>query len=208
VILATICQPASYRPPAHERTHRIRAKLHAYRSFRFRSLYRESGRRSGTAAIEKRRFHFLNDVTALITASSLKCDDTFVGFARLLFVHHSLLQPDGVTVQHGLEHPPVVDLKKSEERSIIDATGVLKTAHERVNQRPVRNGFAELGRLAVFKIRMHLVEVAAETGEIDNIGGCDRARGAYQRLADLEVFEIFAARFFSVVMFIILLMRS
>ena len=100
---------------------------------------------------------------------------------------------NGVSVLHRIKHPPAIDLKQCEERAVIDAARILQAAHDGVNERPVSNRLAELSGLAVFKIRVNLVEIAGKAGKVHDVGLGDRAGGGYQLVADFEILEVAAS---------------
>src|SRR5258707_6441018 len=114
----------------------------------------------GAAPIHEGGLHFLRDRTVLLDALALKSDNASIIFAGFFLLQHTGMHMNCVSMLHRAQHPPAVDLQQREKRAIIDTTRILQSAHDCVNEWPVRYRLAELGRLTVFEIGVNLVEVA------------------------------------------------
>lgn len=94
---------------------------------------------------------------------------------------------------HRDQQPPLVDLQQRKHGAFVDAARILQAAGNRVDQRAVRDWLAEWRRLAVLPIRVHLVEVAGQAREVDDVRRGHRARGCAKFAPKLEILEKQAA---------------
>ena len=124
---------------------------------------------SCAAAIQQGRLHLLHCRAVVLHEAAPEFHHAAVRFAALLLLEHGGLHVQRVAVLDRCEHAPLVDLQEREQRAVVDAACVLEPAHDCVDEGAVRDRFAELGRLRVFPVRVHFVEIAREAREVHDV---------------------------------------